>query len=196
MGMRTALIVGSAPCVKADLDAARVLRPEADVIAVKFSVAIVHARIAVTHHAEHAERMKAIHRERWGDEVEIHMPKRKVVERFLPFIDKTWPQLLCTGGTSAWGAARIARLIGYEEVILCGCPLEAARHGDFYHDEEILEVATGAGASRYRGEPFANDHAVRSYQRFIESDAVLGYAAGVKSMSGWTRKHLGAPDGR
>ena len=195
MDMKTVLIVGSAPCVRADLEAARLLRPDADVIAVKFSVAIVHARIAVTHHAEHAQRMKAIHRGRWGDEVEIHMPKKKIMEKFKQHVDRAWPELIGTGGTSAWGAAKIAKLLGYEEVILCGCPLEVAKHGDCYHDPEIFDAAVASGASRNRGEPFANSNAIRGYQRFIESDIVLGAASGIRSMSGWTRKKLGAPDG-
>jgi len=194
--MKTVLIVGSAPCVREDLESAMRLRPWAEVIAVKFSVAIVYSRIAVTHHAEHASRMKAIHRERWGDEVEIHMPKRKVMEQFKQFVDRAWPELSGTGGTSAWGAAKLGKLLGYDEVIMCGCPLEVAKHGDHYHDPEIFAAANRSGASRTRGEPFANDNAIRGYQRFIESDIVLGNAVGIKSMSGWTRRRLGAPDGR
>lgn len=195
MGM-TVLVVGSAPCVRKDLAAARLLRPDADVIAVKFSVAIVHARIAVTHHGEHAERMKKLHRQCWGDEVEIHMPKKKIHDEQKQFVDRMWDELAGTGGTSAWGAARIARLLGYEEIILCGCPLEVAKHGDYYHDQEIFKAAVKAGARRDRGEPFANDNAIRGYQRFIESDLALGRGAGIRSMSGWTMKKLGAPNGR
>jgi hypothetical protein len=194
--MKTVLIVGSAPCVREDLEAALTLRPWAEIIAVKFSVAIVYSRIAWTHHSEHAGRMKAIHRERWGDEVAIHMPKKKIMEQFKDHVDKAWPELTRTGGTSSWGACQIARLLGFDEIIMCGCPLEVAKHGEFYHDEEIFRAATKSGAKRDRGEPYANDNAVRAYQRFIESDAVLGRAVGISSMSGWTRKLLGAPNGR
>lgn len=164
-------------------------------IAVKFSVALVHARIAVSHHAEHAERMKRIHRDRWGDEVEIHMPKKVTKPEYLRYVDRVWPELAGVGGTSAWGAARLARLMGFEEVILCGCPLEATAPGARYHDEGIFDAACKAGVPRDRGEPFANTAAVRQYQNFIQSDIDLGRAVGITSMSGWTRKALGAPDG-
>jgi len=172
------------------------LRPSAEHIAVKFSVAIVHAAIAVTHHAEHASRMKKLHREIWGDEVYIHMPKKLIKPEFMPYIDYVWTELAGVGGTSSWGAARLAKLLGYDEVILCGCPLESAKDGELYHDAEIFEAANRVGASRHRGEPYANENAIRGYQRFIESDIVLGHGAGIKSMSGWTRKKLGAPNGR
>jgi hypothetical protein len=194
MGM-TALIVGSAPCALSDLAAACLLRPSADVIAVKFSVAIVHARVAVTHHGEHAGRMKRLHRDRWGDDVEIHAPKKVFRDEDRPHIDRIWPELAGVGGTSGWGAARIARLMGYDEVILCGCPLQVTADGEAYHDAQVHEAAAQAGANRHRGEPWGNDNAVRQYQRQIESDVQLGLAEGIRSMSGWTRQVLGAPHG-
>lgn len=195
MGM-TALIVGSAPCARNDIAHARIRRPCADTIAVKFSVAIVHARVAVSHHAEHAETMKRIHRKVWGDEVEVHMPKKVVKPQYLPHVDKQWPELVGVGGTSAWGAARMARqCLGYDEAILCGCPLWPTEPGQRYHDAEVFEAATAAGVRTDRGEPFANPDAVRQYQTFIQSDIDRGLAGGITSMSGWTRKALGAPDG-
>ena len=172
------------------------LRPGAEHIAVKFSVAIIHAAIAVTHHAEHASRMKKLHREIWGDEVYIHMPKKLIKPEFMPYIDYIWNELAGVGGTSSWGAARLAKLLGYDEVILCGCPLEMVKDDDFYHDPEIFEASIRPGAPPHRGEPYANENAIRGYQRFIESDIVLGHGTGIKSMSGWTRKKLGAPNGR
>ena len=193
--MVTALIIGSAPCVKSDLAAAKLLRPHADMIAVKFSVALVHARVAVTHHGEHAERMKRLHRERWGDDVEIHMPKKMIAPEFKPFVDKFWIELSGVGGTSAWGAARMAKLMGYDEAILCGCPLNVVDHGERYHDETVAEAARAVGVKPYRGEPFANTAAVRGYRNYIMSDRDRGLASGIVSMSGWTQKTLGAPHG-
>ena len=193
--METALIIGSAPCVQADLEAARILRPHADLIAVKFSVTLVHARVAVTHHGEHTERMKRLHRERWGDEVFVHAPKKVYRPEHLPFIDSIWHDLAGVGGTSGWGAARIARLMGYDEAILCGCPLLPAEYGDAYHDDTVAEAARAAGAKKNRGEPWGNSAAVRRYQHQIVSDMNLGLAEGIYSMSGWTRKTLGVPHG-
>lgn len=194
--MATTLIIGSAPCVTEDMAAALRLRPDADMIAVKFSVAIVHARIAVTHHGEHAERMKRLHRERWGDDVEIHAPKKMFKPEELAHIDRVWPELAGVGGTSAWGAARIAKLLGADEVIMCGCPLLPAGYGDAYHDDTIAAAALTTGAKRNRGEPWANSAAVAQYQRKLYSDVQQGLAEGIRSMSGWTRKVLGAPDVR
>jgi hypothetical protein len=192
--MATTLIIGSAPCVHADMAAARILRPHADMIAVKFSVALVHAQIAVTHHGEHAERMKRLHRQCWGDEVQIHAPKKMFRPEELPHIDKLWHELAGVGGTSAWGAARIAKLLGADEVILCGCPMVPADYDEAYHDHTVAEAAWSVGAKRNRGEPWANNHAVQQYQRKIISDVQQGLAEGIRSMSGWTRNVLGAPN--
>jgi hypothetical protein len=193
--MATILIIGSAPCVQSDLAAARLLRPHADMIAVKFSVALVHARIAVTHHGDHAERMKRLHRERWGDDVEIHAPKKTFRPEELAHIDRIWPELAGVGGTSAWGAARIAKLMGAEEVILCGCPLLPAEYNEAYHDDAVAAAALTVGVKPNRGEPWANTAAVRRYQHQIVSDVHRGLAEGIRSMSGWTRAALGGLNG-
>ena len=193
--MATVLIVGSAPCVYNDLYTVLQLRPDADVIAVKFSVVLVHAPVAVTHHGEHAEPIKALHRERWGDEVQVYAPKKLFTDEHRRFIDREWQELAGVGGTSAWGAARMAKLMGADEVILCGCPLDLTQHGERYHHPLVWEATRNHGLRTNRGEPFANKHAVTGYREFIQSDIQRGNAEGIVSMSGWTRKTLGAPHG-
>lgn len=194
MGL-TVLIVGSAPSVYSDLYTALQLRPNADVIAVKFSVVLVHAPVAVTHHGEYAEPIKELHRKRWGDDVQIFAPKKLFTDEQRRHIDREWHELAGVGGTSAWGAARMAKLLGASEVILCGCPIEPTEPGKPYHHPMIYQATYQHGIRNQRGEPFANPAAVRGYQRFIESDIQLGNAEGIYSMSGWTRKALGAPHG-
>lgn len=193
--MATVLIVGSAPCVYNDLYTALQLRPDADVIAVKFSVVLVHAPVAVTHHGEHAEPIKALHRQRWGDDVQVYAPKKLFTAAQRMFIDREWHELAGVGGTSAWGAARMAKLMGAREIILCGCPLEPTAPGEPYHHPLVYEATKGHGIGNGRGEPWANERAVFGYRQFIQSDIERGNAEGIVSMSGWTRKTLGAPHG-
>jgi len=38
------------------------------------------------------------------------------------YIDELWPNIRNSGG-SAWGARKLAVEFGYDEVILCGCPM-------------------------------------------------------------------------
>lgn len=193
--MATVLIVGSAPCVYNDLYTALQLRPDADVIAVKFSVALVHAAVAVTHHGEYVLPIKELHRARWGDEVQVYAPKKLFTDEQRRHIDREWHELAGVGGTSAWGAARMARLMGATEVILCGCPIDVAQPGEPYHHPIVYEATRQLGIGNQRGEPFGNEAAVRGYRNFIQSDIDRGLAEGITSMSGWTRKALGAPHG-
>ena len=46
-----------------------------------------------------------------------------------PWVYYWWP-MVQGAGSSAWGAAKVAFLMGYEEVILCGVPLEQGPYAD------------------------------------------------------------------
>ncbi|HEX6007549.1 MAG TPA: hypothetical protein VFY80_06275 [Burkholderiales bacterium] len=92
-----------------------------------------------------------------------------------------------TGGTSAWKAVRIGKAMGYEELILCGCPINDS--GYFFGKQR-----TGITVACDR----IGDGEGRMYHNYRTTFAVRakGEGQGVFSMSGYSRELLGAPAAR
>lgn len=87
------------------------------------------------------------------------------------------------GGTSGLLAANIAVELGYEEIILCGIPIDNTPHYWQAHWEKCnfqREIADDMG--RIRGD--GRRYWINAAERFDGK---------VKSMSGYTKKLLGAP---
>lgn len=76
------------------------------------------------------------------------------------------------GGGSAWGARKLAWLMGFEPVVMCGCPLVAGNY-----------------ASHKPGVLMAQDVVINRLRRQIEAEPE--WHDGVSSMSGWTREFFG-----
>ena len=91
-----------------------------------------------------------------------------------PWVDYVWPTVNDVSGTSGWAAAKMALLMGYEEVILCGIPIDASPY------------TTGRPAKS-----FEHEDILEAYRVAIFND--IEYHGRVHSMSGWTRELLGPP---
>jgi hypothetical protein len=90
---------------------------------------------------------------------------------------QAWHPDCASKGTSGWCAARLARKLGYERIILCGVPMQPAP----YADHSIARAFQGMGGK-----------AVDLYRDAIATDTDLHPY--VRSMSGWTRDILGFPE--
>ncbi len=102
---------------------------------------------------------------------ETHSLKSPIPREYYPYIDYFWPA--GTGsGTSAWTAAKIALAIGFEEVILCGVPIESGP----YIDGVLAPTFDDKMVLRKTREAIMKDTWLHPY---------------VKSMSGWTKEFLG-----
>ena len=126
--MNAAIVVGSAPCYKADLEAALEAYPFAYIITVNGACAAVeYADAIVAGHTNKAEIFVKARREAF--------PKGKPFEVFAnwarpgrepkvlyPSVTRWFDGTMSTGATSAAKAARMALHLGYEPVILAGCP--------------------------------------------------------------------------
>lgn len=89
-----------------------------------------------------------------------------------------------TGGTSALTAYRIARAMGYEEVILAGCPL----------DDSGYFNPTETDALEHEGCPRVGyGQKLRMYRHRFMADINARGREGLYSMSGWTWEVLGGP---
>lgn len=87
------------------------------------------------------------------------------------YVDYWWPAAT-GGGTSAWGARRMAAMMGFDTVVLCGMPLEPGG----YADNEPVKLMRNAKLMRH-------------YQKQIEKDTA--FHPGVYGMSGWTKEFFG-----
>ena len=180
-----ALVIGYAPSVHAEVAAARALRPGAVLLGVKYA-AVLYQEIehVWTQHLEQAADIRAranraifIHARRCGDQ------RRRIRRGRDADVDYVWPGLRWAAGGSGFAAALWARHgMGFEEVILCGCPLVPGGYAD-----EIRSFKTMYGPS------FVAPHALHRWRAVIMGFINDGRAAGITSMSGWTRSALGAP---
>jgi hypothetical protein len=158
-------VAGSAACLHDDLAGAWKNYPEAPVIAVNGAAKEVAAFALYSIHIDRFES------HRW-----VHHQKRKFDTTFSTHSRNLGADYLWSirgGGGSAWDARKVAALIGFDLVILCGCPMEPGPYVGNHNIGGYMHV----------------DTIVNDLRRGIESDT--GWHKGVYSMSGWTREVLG-----
>lgn len=181
----TVLVCGFGPGFYDDLDRARALRPDAPAIAVNEACKAVKAFAIFTLHPEKLKRFCALQIQSFGDGFTVHSGGRAAEsanrQKRFPGVDYWWAQA-AGGGTSSWAAARMARLMGFDEIILCGVPLV---HGN-YADKGFAK-AWREGQKREDGRDM-----LQTYRNYVENDTK--WHEGVTSMSGWTRDILGEPE--
>lgn len=186
-----ALVVGYAPSVFQDVEAARRLRPDAVMLGVKYSC-VLYPEIGHiwTQHLEQAPDI----RRKAGRDVIIHGRPKSLQTRRIRWVsagkdsdlDFAWPELHWIYGSSGFGAALWARHgMGFDEVILCGVPMERGGYAP--------EIAAFKKPQADRGRSFAEAAVLERWKGVIQGFVADGRAAGIRSMSGWTREALGAP---
>ena len=181
----TALVVGTGPGFMEEHAEASRLRPGAFVMAVNKAAGFVRADAIFSIHYEHMWKWVRTHDLAWGQREmrpETHTGCRNsagmiawVQSKAGQYVDYLWP-VANSWGSSGWAAGKCARGMGFDEVILCGVPLAQT------------------------SEPFADwrsESCVEMYREGMRLEATNepDVAAGIKSMSGYTREILGAPDG-
>lgn len=188
-----AIICGAAPCVFEDLDAAKALRPEATILGVNNAAAMIPEIEHVwTQHAEHAEMFKtAANRQIW-----VHSRSKRftngggmwflaVPDHKFAAVDYVWPQLGWVAGSSGVAGALWARHgMGFDEVIIAGAPLSQA---NLVYSDKYPSKPTKPGGT------FAEAGQVDHWIRMLHAHKDAGKTDGIFSMSGHTRKVLGAP---
>lgn len=163
------IVAGNAWCLFEDLEKA----PKAPIIAINGSSREVKAFALFSYHPERfiEPPYSWIKRQqKFRLDFTVHATNHKK-NGDLSFVDYWWEGARGHGG-SAWGARKVAKLMGFEQVILCGCPLTPGnytghRPGDLMTRQSVVD--------RYASE--------------IESDKE--WHEGCTSMSGATREILG-----
>lgn len=173
------LVCGNAWCLDEDIARARALRPDAAVIAVNGAAGAVPAFALFSHHPEKLPKWITAQSLRFGPCFTVHSsgaiePTKLGRNRgAMPWVDHWWPGAR-GGGTSAWCAVKLAKLMGFEEVVLCGAPL-----------------TTGSYSDGRMARDFNRPEILGHYRAQIARDT--DWHAGVTSMSGWTREFFGEP---
>lgn len=180
------IVLGSADCALTDLHRVRSHFTNTPIIGVNDASKIHLLDHLFSLHCEGLEDWKNEQLQRFGFRPIIHTAERRRAgeERSdYPDVDYWWAGAH-TGGTSAWSAVRTAKMMGFERVVLCGCPLTPTG----YCTEPRRSQQT-----RSVGEVREDHPMLRGYRRRIEEYVAAGEGVGVFSMSGWTRELLGAP---
>lgn len=166
------LVCGNAFNLHEDIEQAKKLFPKAPVIAINGASREVKAFALFSYHPQRfveapyswINRQKKFH-----NDFTVHGSRGEG----MPFVDHWWSGARGHGG-SVWGARKLASLMGFDKVILCGCPLVPGnyagyRPGDLMSRQDVVD--------RYLGE--------------IKED--VEWHEGVVSMSGATQDLLGCP---
>lgn len=165
------IIAGSAWCLHEDLQLARTYFGKAPVIAVNGAAREIKALALFS---QHPERFVEYGHEwirkqsKFGDDFTVHASG----EGDLPYVDHWWPQIRRCGG-SAWGARKLATMLGFSPVVLCGCPMTTG----------LYVRGHGLGGLMMR------PNVVDELWRQLESD--VEWHEDCISMSGRTRELLG-----
>ena len=118
------IVAGNAECLHDDLKAARAIIGDVPVIAVNGASREVKALALYSCHpkrfVEKGSEWIRHQRRLFGTDFSVHA-SNKEKHGDLPYVQYWWH--IPGGGGSAWGARKIAKLMGFSTVVLCGCPL-------------------------------------------------------------------------
>lgn len=199
------LVVGSAPCLYDDIAQALKLRPFAALMLVNGAcTAIENAEHVLAGHEEKAEFFARERRERfpnappWRLHASSHPHRMACAKQLFPSVTDWHPHEVGVGATSASKAAKLGFILGFDEVILCGCPLD--QPGYFAGEAKVpqhvaCERIGDHGLSRI-GIPVQETRIVKGYRDKLAILAQTEFKGRVFSMSGFTKQCLGAPPER
>lgn len=195
--MRSLLVVGSAPGLYADLAAAQALCDDFEVLLVNGAGAAVEdAQHLLAGHTDKAEQFVAARDAAFplAAPYRVHATftdrnGRKPPTEY-PSVTDWWPQSqYSSGATSAGKAARIGLAMGFDRVILCGCPMD----GSGYFPGESTGIPQLRACQRVGDPAKQQASTIRRYRERMLELAAGEFKDKVFSMSGFTRELLGAP---
>ncbi len=178
----TLLVVGSAPCLTADLNVAKGLRPSHKIMAINDAARWIKADFVFSYHADKIPEFAAGQREFHSD-FTTHSDARKL-ERSRDCAQYFWHGLH-HGATSAVAGAHAGMYMGFPEAILCGCPMTG---GDGYAGP----TSPHTSANPRFGFMLPHKGLIRSNQTALKRFATIGKGR-VFSLSGFSRQVLGPP---
>ena len=171
------LVCGNAWCLREDLKAAREIKglQEAPVIGVNGSARNIKLDFLFTQlHQDKLPKWIKYQKAWFHSNFTVHSNGNGSEANKYPWVDYWW-QGVAGQGTSTWGARKLARLLGFSQVVLCGAPLSLG----------------GYCGGDLNARHFTHQPSLDFYRQGVEKD--IDWHVGVVSMSGWTRELFGAP---
>lgn len=172
----TCLVVGTAWTMWEDLERARLLRPEHTIFGINRTGEFIRCDLMFSIDRSKIAGWRALQERNFGKGHFIYhswKPTAGTTHADYPEIDYWWPHST-NGGTSSWSAVKVAKFMGFDEIILCGVPLSP---GDY--------------ADGKKAETFQSEAHVRNSREAIKMQTWAH--ENVFSMSGWTRELFGEP---
>jgi hypothetical protein len=176
------VVAGFAETLQRDLDAVAAVKPGLPIIAVNRACEVIKAFAIYSFHFERDKLgiWAEVQKKRFGEQVTVFGPGHKEWlehnKRNYPYVDH-WAPGSASKGSSGWCAARLGKILGFDEVILCGIPIQPGPY------------ANRLPAIYWQSK---KTNAVEQFRKAVAEDTANH--AGIYSMSGWTRTILGAPE--
>ena len=167
------LVCGNAECLFNDLHRAKSLFGDIPVIAVNGAAKVVRADAL---YSKHPERFISY---RWLEAQKFHFSTTPLIHADTraatrpSYVDYWWTGVW-GGGGSAWDARKLAYFVGYDPIILCGCPLDPGPY------------TNGGGIGGY----MTDAKVVQDLRDGMAKETE--WHNGAFSMSGWTKDLLGS----
>jgi hypothetical protein len=193
--MTTLLVVGSAPGLFEDLEQARSLFWDSEVMTVNGACAAVeHAEHILAGHTARAEEYNLARKKAFPNAVpwRVHAAwrsKRPIPKKEFPSVTDWWGAEMSSGATSAGKAAMIGIAMKFDTIVLCGCPLD----GSGYFPGECEGIWKDPACQRIGDARMQNRKIIQRYKDRMRELAANEFKGRVFSMSGYTRELLGAP---
>lgn len=197
------LVVGSAPCLYDDVKRALSIRPFASLFLVNGAcTAFENAEHVLAGHEEKAEFYARERRRVFPNappwKLHACCAPRRVDQYKQMFPSVTdWHGHECgVAATSASKAAKIALQTGFDEVILCGCPMNQEGYfaGEAQVPQHVMCCRIGDFGMAFGGQlPVQQTRIIKAYRERLKILAETEFKGRVFSMSGYTRDCLGEP---
>ena len=171
------VVAGAAWCLHDDLARARDLYGDLPVIAINGAARDVKADFLYSGHPERFETHRWVHHQKrlFGDIFTVHSGYKNTPPTDCPLVDFWWRGTGIARGTSAWAARKMAAFMGFDLVLLCGCPLDPGPYVGHRLGHELM----------------LKESVIDKYRRIIASETE--WHEGCLSLSGWTATFLGSP---
>lgn len=191
----TLLVLGSALRMADDLRHARSLRPGAHILGInEAGGGEEDMEHLLAGHTEKAQLFYDYRRKKFphSPPVLVHAKTWADEKPYDPCITHLWRNVAC-GATSAWVAVRIGKAMGYDEIILCGCPIDDSGYYNEPETGRFKHACKRLGYGETRGENGMYHNYRASFQRHALRE---GKGQNVYSMSGFSMSLLGLPPKR
>lgn len=185
---QSCIICGAAPSLLSEYEEAKHHRPDAVVICVNETVQAIHADHLIT---LHYNKMRYFKNMSINKNVVAHSakpPRDKGDEIYFNDVDHVWPNAN-TSGTSGVAAIMVAEAMGFDEIILCGMPLEPT--GYFNEGQTVKSSKTQPRFGYLKNADTLTSYHQNGFHKALND--VPRIKEITRSMGGYTKQILGGP---